>query len=97
MNSRIDDLMQRAGPPTLIIIYTDADQAWRFAIHHRREIADGWLKTGPAATPEAARAAAEAQLHQICQRFYDSSPTVTWDPPDSNGMIRGQVTTTPGP
>lgn len=97
MNSRIDELMQRAGPPTRIIIYTEADQGWRFAIHHTREIADGWLTTAPAATQEAARAAAEAQIQQICQRFYDSSATVAWEPPDDNGMIRGHVTTIPGP
>jgi len=95
MNSRIDELMRRAGPPTVIIIYTDADQAWRFAIHHTREIADGWLETAPAATTEVARAAAEAQLQQICQRFYDSTATVAWEPPDSKGMIRGAVSTTP--
>jgi hypothetical protein len=97
MTSRFDELLQRAGPPTWIIIYTGADQAWRFAIQHTRDIADGWLTAAPgSATPEVARAAAEALLQEICQRIYNSAPTITWEPADDKGMIRGQVTVVSG-
>ena len=96
MTSTIDPLMQRAGPPTQIVIYPDTDRAWHFAIYHTREIADGRLDIPPAASPATARTAAEALLHRICQRFYHSTPSIAWQPPDDNGMISGQVTTSTG-
>jgi hypothetical protein len=92
-DSGFGELMRRAGPPTMIIIYPDADRIWRFAIYHAREIADGYLNAAPAATPDHARAAAETLIRQICERYHQATSSIAWEPPDDKGMISGQVTT----
>jgi hypothetical protein len=94
MTGRIEQIMRRAGPPEWIVIYPDAESIWRYAIYHTREIADGRLDVGSAATPQIARHVGEALLREICNRFYPSmTPTVDWKAADDKGMITGHVHT----
>jgi hypothetical protein len=95
VTSKIDEIMRKSGPPTLMVIYPRG-QEWRFALYHSGGVGDGVLPgVPPAADAQTARHAAEAHIGDICRRFYRSGFSIGWDPPDDKGAITGRIQLTP--
>src|SRR5580658_6982006 len=94
MGRSLHQMMTNAGVPVRIVVYHGGG-AWRYAIQHEQEIADGYLHITPEASQETAREAAEELLSDIYSRFYDGVPVVLWEPPNERGAFSGAIRTEP--
>ncbi len=91
--SRLPEIMRKAGPPTLALLYRGREK-WRYAIYTEHGgVADGYIGEVPLAAPwEAAGERLELKVSAWARELHGVDVEIEWSPADEPDWWTGEVT-----